>query len=303
MILLTESDVINTNETYNSSRYCLKVYRNVVYELEKVSDILLQVLERKNSSDVKIVRDYKNQIEGLKRYCLNELDDNKFQVDIKEAYAKIFTLITLFPKSIINVAKRNDLEAFSKYVQKIPSMTLTLMDAFNKFIGSSLNTIQTNIQSVNESLLMEDANTSNFVAGTNTVYDMGSNFYTGVGGTIDTIINLFRSTSNVQNGSINTQAVGTFGGAYEKATNLFDRLVKDWKDVRSQETREIKGAGAEAEIQNGNYTPLSLSAIGKFMTTPSFMQTMGAISVCAATFFGLRWIWRRLRRAFSSTRY
>ena len=279
MALLLESDTIQSTQVDTTTRQCLQTYQRSVYRLEKASDVLYGILIRRNSPDAKIVQNYKNKVEDLKAYCVNELDQNNFQVDLKEAYNKIFNCITEFPKSIVEVAKRNGLEGFSKYIQDIPNVSLSLMDSFNKFMGASISTVDSNMQTIHEENESAPVLASDFT---------GEDIWNGIGNVAQGAKSAFNNITNFIGLGDTSNTKVTFGQMYDKATTALSNIGSEWSNIMGDK---------------GGPSQLSLNDIGRMLTSPSFTQAVGAVGVCTAIYFGLRWVWRRLKRAFGRREY
>ena len=136
-----DSLVTNSVNVKNASAKCIKTFKELTYEMEKVTDVLINLLEadKENSNNKQLgpVRRFKNDIENLKKYSMTELTVEKFQIDLKKSYQKLGDSIKEFDKVILGTAKRNNLEQLSVTAKRIPELTIKCFSAFNDFILAS----------------------------------------------------------------------------------------------------------------------------------------------------------------------
>ena len=129
----------NNIQVKNASAICIRTFKTLTYEMEKVVDVLINLIERKDakSTDLKNLKRFKNDLEELKKYSIEELTVDKFQIDIKDIYKRIGTAIKDFKKTVIYTAERNECEKIVKTMKRIPSLTIDCFSAVNDYLQAN----------------------------------------------------------------------------------------------------------------------------------------------------------------------
>ena len=250
---------------------CLNSFKNVTYELEKITDIMIRLLEQKDSNSpfLRFLRKYKSRIEEAKGYVIKELNTEDFNIDVRNGYVKVIQLLKDFSKNIIQVAQKNNLEVIAKVSTKLPIMTVELCNNFIKLMktnsvllkdeASKLNT--QNIQSTNESIDYTLLDESDFL----------TNFGSGFAGIFRNMWDFFKL--NPAKGALK------FGDIVDKIQDQFTKLGTDFSTI----------------FNNKDASKTTLEQIGKFLGNEGFMGLVGNIAAIAVIWWGIRKLWKTIK--------
>lgn len=137
-------EAINTNteslSSKNASATCIKTFRALTYEMEKVTDVLIRLLEQDNktiSKDLSRLKGFKSYIDDLKKYSMEELDINKFQYSIKNTYKKLGQALKDFDRTVIYIAKKtNNVDKLNKVSSRLTTLTIDSFTAVNDYFDT-----------------------------------------------------------------------------------------------------------------------------------------------------------------------
>ena len=250
---------------------CLNSFKNVTYELEKITDILIRLIEQKDSSSpfLRFLRKYKSRIEEAKSYVIKELNTDEFSIDVRNGYVKVMGLLKDFSKNIVQVAQKNNLEVIAKVSMKLPQMTMELCSNFVRLMKTNsvllkdeVNTNSNNIQSTNENLEYTILTEGDFF----------SHFGTG-------FINVFTNIWNFFKNGNNTEGSNIFSGLVNKIADRFTKISDNYKIAFS------------GNIQGKT----TLDQLGQFFGGSGFMGLVGNIAAIAFIWWGIRKLYKTIK--------
>ena len=257
---------------------CLNSFKNVTYELEKITDILIRLIEQKDSSSpfLRFLRKYKSRIEEAKSYVIKELNTDEFSIDVRNGYVKVMGLLKDFSKNIVQVAQKNNLEVIAKVSMKLPQMTMELCSNFIKLMKTNSvllkDDIKTNsIQSTNENLDYNILLTES---------DFFSHFGTGFTNIFSNIWGFFKGGNIKENSNI-------FSG-------LIDKLLAQFKQIGTDYNAAFPNGLFNAET-GAQQTSHTLTRLGQFFGGSGFMGLVGNIAAIAIIWWGIRKLYKTIK--------
>ena len=191
------NDIIN-NSLYvkNASAKCIRTFKVLTYELEKVVDVEIRLIEMKNpkSKDFNILKKFKDDLEELKKYSMEELNIDKFQINIKDTYKRIGDTLKEFSKVVIYTAERNDIQdQLSRIMMRIPKLTIEMFTAVDEYtkankedfnnIKQKINTYRNNPNKKNNRVMQESMSNLLFILNGDILQEeskFGTNVMTGI---------------------------------------------------------------------------------------------------------------------------
>ena len=132
-------DLLNSNEMKSASAKCISSYKQVTYEMEKITDVVIRLIESKNNKNpsIKTLKTFKDKLEELKKYSMTELKSENFIIDIKDVFGRISKTLKEFKNDVIICAKKNGIIQIDKISNKLPGMLITLFENFNFYLKAT----------------------------------------------------------------------------------------------------------------------------------------------------------------------
>lgn len=140
-----------SNDMKSASNKCISSYKQITYEMEKITDVVIRLIESKNdkNSDLKTLKTFKDKLEDLKKYSMSELTSENFIIDIKDVFGKISASLRDFRSNVIITAKKNGITQIDKIANKLPGMLINLFENFNSYlkgISKEVNSVTNDIE-------------------------------------------------------------------------------------------------------------------------------------------------------------
>ena len=295
--------VNNGLDSKNISAKCIKTFKALTYEMEKVVDILIKLIEQSNSKskDLPMLKRFKDDLDDLKSYSMQELTIDKFQLDIRDIYKKIGSAIKDFGKVVIKTADSNKVEdKLAKAMSRIPPLVIdcyTAVEEYTKVQQNNLSSIRNKIGK---------ANTSSNRKYVKAVQEELSYFYNpyyetrqtvlsekdekpASGFFVDTVAGMKKPFSFIHGlftSSNSEELVEKLDGAANSLSRCLSRL---WNTVSVAEgdIKDKKGNN----VRGTNYWIKTKA----FFTSPDLHKLVGAAVVAAAIFIGIRSLYRKAR--------
>ena len=130
---------LNSNEMKSASAKCISSYKQVTYEMEKITDIVIRLIESKNNKNpnIKTLKTFKDKLEELKKYSMTELKSENFIIDIKDVFGRISKTLKEFRNDVIICAKKNGINQVDKIANKLPGILINLFENFNSYLKAT----------------------------------------------------------------------------------------------------------------------------------------------------------------------
>ena len=123
----------------SASAKCISSYKQVTYEMEKITDIVIRLIESKNNKNpnIKTLKTFKDKLEELKKYSMTELKSENFIIDIKDVFGRISKTLKEFRNDVIICAKKNGINQVDKIANKLPGILINLFENFNSYLKAT----------------------------------------------------------------------------------------------------------------------------------------------------------------------
>lgn len=272
ILLEDNSNIVNQSlEVKNISARCIRTFKALTYEIEKVVDVLLQLLDKipEIKYDYNKVKSFKEDIEELKKYSMEEINSiDGFQINIKESYKKLSITLKKF-KDILEIGNKYRLaDELNKTSKRIPKMiidTFTSANEYFKIVSNDAESLKPKLEDIQKKQ-------NNKVKVTSESIDyysyLNEDFVKGASGMISSIFNL--------------------------VTNPLDKL----KDEADSLTKSIKGLGKAWDRTEKAYLSRDVTGIDpvekkgttyarvcSFLTQPEFTTALGGIVVASGVVY------------------
>ena len=277
------NDIIN-NSLYvkNASAKCIRTFKVLTYELEKVVDVEIRLIEMKNpkSKDLNILKRFKDDLEELKKYSMEELNIDEFQINIKDTYKRIGDTLKEFSKVVIYTAERNDVQdQLGRVMSRIPKLSIEMFSAVDEYskvnkedfnnIKQKINTYRNNPNKKNNKVMQESMSNLSFILNEDILQEeskFGTNVMTGITKPFSHMFNIF------------DKGWDGFDSAFRSFSGLLTNLINSWS----------------ADKDGGNW-----SACKNFLTSDAFVKTTAACVAVAGAYVVLRKVYGVVKRWFN----
>ena len=311
--------VNNSINSKNASSACIRSIKALTTEIIKVNDLIIKLLdsseEKKSSKDISAIKSFNDEVEKLNSYITESVDVDDFQVNVKELYKKVGTIMRDFNKNIVRIVESNKLEGkLSRSTTRVIEKMIECFECINKYSNVNVDeakevkdkltklknnsTNKKNVKALKESLnfyfipvkyyniLDESENKGGF----------GTNVYTGVSSTLGGLFNIFDKGFH----GLSSETT-KFGGFLDrlfsrwKNTEYEDNLPKGHNERDYEKHTESSGvfSSKTTYIRKGNW-----DACKNFLTSSEFTQAVSGMIALAGAFLAIRWAYRKVKDTF-----
>ena len=285
------ANIDNSIQVKNASAKCIRTFKTLTYEMEKVVDVLIQLIAQKNnkSPDLKSLNRFKNDLEDLKKYSMEELTVDNFQIDIKDTYKKIGAALKDFSKIVIYTAERNECDKIGKTMRRIPKLTIDCFSAVNDYFKVNLyngESLKNKAEKAKNSIKNKKKALAETLIAINNIYtmpiseaDKDSYFESIAKGAEGMGLGIW---------NVITNPLGKLSAACNDLTTNIENLGKAWNTAGGDAAKTDATPGSTRTFIQVKY----------FMESPEFAKTLGGIAVAAGVIYLLRKAFQRIKRVF-----